>query len=459
MNANDLMTGNDRAAFLLARIGDRLFALPAANVLEIVSEGTVTPLPFAPPWVCGLANIGGRILPLLDPAVLLGIDTPPGAELVLVATRHAPCALRTGTVLARLAVAADALRHLATDGGLVIAEFEHEGQPVLVLDPNGIGLLLATDEAVDGDAGLLGDLESRERHTDTADGDPYLAFRVAGARYAIALAEVGEVIVPPALTPVPGAPAAVAGIGMLRNDPLLFVSATALFDVPGHAAGAALVIGDDSLRAGLLVDAIDGVERIDPTRVRPLDIASGDFSAIAHDDSGRITTLTTGARLLSDERRRQLAPMAPAATRHDATDRRERLSFLEIAINGERFGIPLDDVIRIVDWSLPEAVDNDGDSNRISGAISVEGSIVPVLDPQLLQPRSAHQPRGAWVLVGDAGATWALGVDETRRIVRIPRDDIEEKSGRGDCLRGIAQVDRQLLSLVSIRHAGTGSAP
>ncbi|MFZ5723472.1 MAG: chemotaxis protein CheW [Pseudomonadota bacterium] len=452
MNANDLTAPDGgTTAFLLTRIGDRRFALPADRVLEIVAAGTVTPLPFAPAWVCGLANIGGRILPLFDPALLLGVDATAGAELVLVDTQHSPCALRMTEILARIAVPSADIRHIDSGSGQVIAEFEHEGQPVLLLDPDALGKLLAADLAPAEDSGLLGALETQADGAATADGKPHLAFLAGGARYAMELTGIGEVIVPPPLTPVPGAPSLVAGIGMLRDDPLLFVSLTRLLGVENIAPAAALVLDDGDLRIGLLIDRIDGVERIAGGNIRNLDEAQGEFTGVAHDDAGRITTLTATGRLLNGERRRLLAAVAPAARRKETVALREYRSYLETVIGGERFGIPLDDVLRIVDWSAPETID--GGDSRVRGALNVDGSIVPVLDPALLRRQAGRIAEGAWVIVGDAGNPWALGVDEACRIVRIARDQIEDTGGADTLLNGIAHIDRRFLSLVSIRQA------
>lgn len=52
--------------FLVFRIGDRKYALPAEQVREIVLDLALFPLPFAPPYVRGLINRLGEPYAALD---------------------------------------------------------------------------------------------------------------------------------------------------------------------------------------------------------------------------------------------------------------------------------------------------------------------------------------------------------------------------------------------------------
>lgn len=453
MNANESVSANaDSENFLLVRVGERRFALPAAQVLEIVPAGIATPLPFAPAWVAGLANVGGRVVPMLDAATLLGVTAGAGTEVVLLATTHSPCALRLGEVLAHVPVAREALCRVDSGQGHVTAEFTHDGTPVLVLDPEALGGLLAAEEAPAGDAGLLGALETETQHA-VDPGRACLVFEIAGGRYALALDDVGEVTLPPGISPVPGTPASVAGIGLLRSEPLLFVDAARLLGVEAGTPGAALVLSHDGLRIGLLVDRVAAVERFAEERIRILDGEQGDICAVAHDGEGRITSLLGLSRLLGETRRRLLAPLAPAMP-HEETAAQKRIlePHLEVVIAGERFGLPLPDVQRIVPWSAPEQLD-DG-QGRIGGAVNIDGRIVPALDRHLLQRRrgSSDTPPHAWVLLGNGHDGWALAVDDARRIVQVDRERVEDVAGDNPLLCGIASIDQQLLSLVSVRR-------
>lgn len=55
------------------RLGEELYALPSTAVREVYPLKGLTPLPCTPPFVLGIINIRGRILPVVDLTSLLGL--------------------------------------------------------------------------------------------------------------------------------------------------------------------------------------------------------------------------------------------------------------------------------------------------------------------------------------------------------------------------------------------------
>src|ERR1700728_2316727 len=72
-------------SFLTFRVGSRLYALPADDVVEVVRTPQFARVPNAPQALAGLANLRGVVLPLVDLRTLLGLDEAPerGARTVL----------------------------------------------------------------------------------------------------------------------------------------------------------------------------------------------------------------------------------------------------------------------------------------------------------------------------------------------------------------------------------------
>ena len=62
---------------LIARIGERPYAVPVSAVERTLPMAAVMPLPDAPPNVVGVLNLHGAILPVVDPRPRLGYPTPP----------------------------------------------------------------------------------------------------------------------------------------------------------------------------------------------------------------------------------------------------------------------------------------------------------------------------------------------------------------------------------------------
>jgi len=59
-------------SMLRCTIGQGQYLLPLTKVLEIIRYVTPTPVPQTPPWVSGVMNLRGRVIPVMDLAVKFG---------------------------------------------------------------------------------------------------------------------------------------------------------------------------------------------------------------------------------------------------------------------------------------------------------------------------------------------------------------------------------------------------
>ena len=64
---------NNSTAYLTFALGDEKFAIPVDHVQEVVEFGQVTKVPNAPKYMLGIINLRGRVLPLLDTKLKLGL--------------------------------------------------------------------------------------------------------------------------------------------------------------------------------------------------------------------------------------------------------------------------------------------------------------------------------------------------------------------------------------------------
>lgn len=63
----------DSNSYLTFALGDEKFAIPVDHVQEVVEFGHVTKVPNAPAYMLGIINLRGRVLPLLDTKLKLGL--------------------------------------------------------------------------------------------------------------------------------------------------------------------------------------------------------------------------------------------------------------------------------------------------------------------------------------------------------------------------------------------------
>ncbi len=133
-----------------------------------------------------------------------------------------------------------------------------------------------------------------------------MRFRLGNEQYALETSYLREVLRPKEITPLPGAPAFLAGVANLRGQILAVLDLRPFF---GIAAGAVteltrvIVLGRERIEFGLLTDAVHEVAllRADELREPP-----GSVSGIAADYVRGVTAdaliLLDGAALLKDPR-------------------------------------------------------------------------------------------------------------------------------------------------------------
>lgn len=136
---------------LIARAGAEHFGFQLASVLEALDAAQVSPLPLVPPGVLGQCAYRGALLPVLDPATLLGatlaaapggvadVPSPGNAGTVLVMVADEPFAIAMDDVSDMVSIDARARRALPADadrGGLLAGLLAHEGALVGLVSPD-----------------------------------------------------------------------------------------------------------------------------------------------------------------------------------------------------------------------------------------------------------------------------------------------------------------------------------
>ena len=110
-----------------------------------------------------------------------------------------------------------------------------------------------------------------------------LAIELDGASYALPVERVREIVRPRCLTPVPRTPDWVLGVVALRGEVVQVVDLRQRLGLApatvGRASRIVVVFGEDDGIAGVLVDAVRQVLRVDASALRPS--ASADARAVS----------------------------------------------------------------------------------------------------------------------------------------------------------------------------------
>lgn len=76
--------------FLTFRLDREIYAVPIRTVQEIVELQEISPVPRSAPWVRGVVNLRGRVLPVIDPKARFGMDPVINTDLTVIVVLQGP---------------------------------------------------------------------------------------------------------------------------------------------------------------------------------------------------------------------------------------------------------------------------------------------------------------------------------------------------------------------------------
>jgi purine-binding chemotaxis protein CheW len=154
-----------RIGVVVFRMGGVSYGLFASDVQEILPAATIVPLPEAPPFVEGIVDVRGKLVPVLDLRARLRLaprSLAPSDHLILVQTRGRVVALRAdrAEALAEIAPSSiEAVDHAVPGVGLVAGVARLPDGMLLIHDPTRFlseAEALSLEEALSARAGSAG---------------------------------------------------------------------------------------------------------------------------------------------------------------------------------------------------------------------------------------------------------------------------------------------------------------
>ena len=370
--SDQLPTHTEDDVVLFEAAGER-FALPAAQVMEIVQPPAITRVPHSPPNLLGVANLRGRVLPVVSVGGLLG---HPHAEIsratrVVFVEGVSPVGLVVDTVLT-IGKGSDGRR--LELGALLDEGFRPQRRAAVPRLETGLG--------------------DTETATETVSAElVFLVFDVAKQEYALPLDVVtGVSRIPSAVASFPRTDAAMFGFADVNGSLIPLVSARILLGfedsrISTQAERIAITrLGDHPV--GLLVDSMRDIIRVTPNElddVPPvLTRAKGEAQVEA------ICRLEDGRRLISILSPSKLFDAGTAARIEAESDQGIQQMQTETAVQAaeqlivfqldqESYGIPIgsiDEVVRCPDnlTRVPRA------PAFVKGLMNLRGKAIPIID-------------------------------------------------------------------------------
>ncbi|KLK90493.1 hypothetical protein AA309_25450 [Microvirga vignae] len=367
-------------SFLTVEVGGERFALPAADVAEVIRRPAITRVPLGPSSLLGVANLRGAVIPVVSLHSLLGQKgTPPANARVVVIDRGAPVGLAIDRVASLGSAAGEApgdsaqARLIDLDALLAkdFGSFTRRTQGRQVSAPR-----VLQEQAADRDTVAL------------------VWFAVAGQDFALPLTSVHEVVaLPDHVAVVPQADAVMLGVLSLRGQLLPLVSLRGLLGLrtASHGGGTARVvvarIGEGLV--GLAIDGMKEILRISSDMIDPVPaiLTRGDAEAqiqgICRLEGGqRLVSILSSDHLFRDQ---ALVEQISSQTEknHDMGTEdgpsHDDEQFIVFQLGGEEYGLPIEAVDEVV--RVPEALTRLPKAPAfIEGVMNLRGRVVPVID-------------------------------------------------------------------------------
>jgi len=452
---------------LIFQVNMHLFGFDTAKVMEIIEPLPVTRLPFVLPEVDGLINVSGRVIPQICTSLRLQLGKMAGSEaglVIILATGHSYCACRVSRVIARTAIEADTVTSLATEktadhDAFLSGEFLWNDNMVLLLDPDYLIRSLPPEEMdAEAEKGLVSERLCGEFRQVTTGADlfPAVVFTCNKELFALRFTEVSEVVENGTITSLPGAPQEIAGVIVLRGEPLpVFSLRLILFGDSQEYTPFVLIVHINDFRVGLLIESIVGIQRFTRESLRPLADEQALLEGIITTADNRLLALIRLFALAVSERFTAWQPWLaaskekPAAHALEAKITSMTKRMLLFRQGKELLALPLDMVERIEEyWKPTETPGNQ--SSSINGVIQVQGNVMPV---RKLEKLSGLAPGGCpsvYLIVSNGGNRCALPVEKIECIFDMDLTDIEQvDSGPNSLLSGIGTCNGMLVSILA----------
>jgi purine-binding chemotaxis protein CheW len=486
--------------FVTFDVAGEMFAVPMAPVQEIIRVPEVARLPMAPPALDGLANLRGRVLPIVNLRSLFSADDRENDDSTraLVINLGQPLGFVVDRVASVISVNPGEVEPATQVQSIVRADYLSG-----VINRHGadgshqLMLVLDFERLVDEQFACVRRAEARRDAArssegpggDTVDGIAadelrLVSFTVAGQEYAIDIASVQEIVqVPEQITSVPNTPHHVLGLISLRRRLLPLVSLRSLFGLPSldldehHRIVVIALPGGGQV--GLVTDAVKEVLGVPRGQADAMpgvlarDAGMQEFESICRLDGGkRLVSIIATDRLLGMSSMREALNVAG-----EAADRLQRASTQEdtmsshsvsreiltdddlqavvFRLGAEEFGVPIMSVQEIV--RVPEVLTRVPKTPAfVEGVINLRGTVLPVIDQRarLGLPAIERNDRQRIMVYTLNGMRTGFIVDSVAEVLRIGRGHIspapELSDEQGRLITQVAKLegDKRLVMLI-----------
>ncbi|HEY0836968.1 MAG TPA: chemotaxis protein CheW [Azospirillum sp.] len=447
--------GGDTRQYVTFYVQDEMFAVPLAEVQEIIRMPDVVGVPKSPDSLEGLANLRGTVMSVTSLRRIFRFEDRPhdDATRVVVINRGVPI----GFVVDRMAAVVTADPDQIEPAEALTATVETDLLRGMIKGVNGHAMIMIIDparliRAEDGavrerkrSTGAGAAIHGKDGGAEASDELQLVSFEVARQEYALGIESVQEIVqVPDQISRIPCTDRHVLGVMTLRNRLLPLVSLRSMFRLPDaeldERSKIVVVPLDERNSVGVVMDTVREVLRVRKEVVDPLPAMLGDgrgeIQSICRLNGGkRLVSILSAERLFQHDAVRSALAAAgrmeegeemaetQAAARSATVDEEEQ--FVVFRLGNEEYGAPIDSVNEIV--RVPDELTRvPKTASFIEGVVNLRGSVLPVIDQRRRfdLPDVERSDRQRIMVFTIGGKRTGFIVDSVSEVLKIARSAI-----------------------------------
>ncbi|WP_433074574.1 chemotaxis protein CheW [Dactylosporangium sp. CA-052675] len=450
----------DSADYVTFDMSGERYAFPMSRVQEIIRMPGVVKVPLGPPSLEGLANLRGRVLPVVSLRRCCELEQTEHDETtrVVVVDSGVPLGFVVDRVASVISVDPDAVEPAESVQATVSSEVlvgvikGDDGTMTSILDVDE--LIRAQFSRIVGAGGGADAMtaaapapgETGAEDDDAGDTLELVSFAVEGQEYALPIDQVQEIVqAPEAVSHVPNAASRVLGVMDLRGRLLPVVSMRRVFGLPAadlQPQNRIVVVSLDGGVVGVVMDTVRQVLRVPYELVAPLPpvvAARGratEVESVCRLEGGKrlVSVLSVERMFDSPEIRRELQEQLDGEPAPEETEEREMADdgrgdeelFVVFRLDEEEYAVDVDAVQEII--RVPEALIRVPKTfSFVEGLVNLRGTVLPVVDlrTRLGVPKAPRDERQRIIVLILGGVRTGFIVDSVAEVARVSRAALE----------------------------------
>jgi purine-binding chemotaxis protein CheW len=444
------VVANEFVTFLIA---GEVFAINMAPVQEIIRVPEIVKVPKSPPSLMGLANLRGKVLPIINLRKVFGLEEKniDESSRVIVIDLGQTLGFLVDNVSSVIDVDETKIETSSEIKSIVKSDFLKgvikdiaKFKMVMILDIEKV-IEREFSEILQGSSKEY-EITSKEQSTEEeilTDERQLVSFTVSDEEYAIPIENIQEIVqIPEHITKVPNSEQSILGIMNLRDKILPLASLRRLFGFPEEQLteqSRIVVLSMENLSVGIVVDSVKEVLRVPESVIEPVP------SIILKDEKDfeitEICRLNEGKRLVSiisvsnlfkhKDIKEALSSLETEQSIEEKKENEEILEeeeqFVAFKLDEQEYAVPIETVQEIV--RIPEELTHVPKTpDFVEGVINLRGNVLPVIDLRKrfdLQEKQRDEHQRIMVFVIDNISVGFI-VDSVNEVLKIPKSVIQK---------------------------------